>query len=138
MRRDGFTMTELLVVVAIMIIITGALLSQGTQARREAQMRDVLSTIERDLNQARSSAWRLGRSSSLVFDGSARYEIFTDGGASRVTRVLPGPARVGPAVIVAFNGPSGRLGTAATLNVTYSGSSRNVRLVGVLGEVAYD
>ncbi|HEY1707122.1 MAG TPA: GspH/FimT family pseudopilin [Rhizomicrobium sp.] len=86
MRQAGYTLLELLVVLAIVGLISGAVLPMFAASRPGLQARAAARAIAQDFRTARQAAISSGAKTRVVMNRAAnRYAILPDGPA----RVLP-------------------------------------------------
>jgi prepilin-type N-terminal cleavage/methylation domain-containing protein len=146
MKRQGFTLLELLVVLSIIAILMGVFSSNLMRSIRTAELREAATQVATDLRRARSQAQRGSRDIVLVLPGSAGgtgYKVDT------VQKVFPNGVKVlckttcgsGTTTNVTYQAPYGELGAGATGSVytvrsPVSGiSDLEIRIVGVTGKV---
>lgn len=146
MNRQGFTLLELLVVLGIIAILTGAFSLNLIRSIRTAELREVATQVATDFRRARSQAQRGSRDVVLVLPGTAggtSYKVDT------VQKVLSKGVKVfckttcgsGATTNVTYQAPYGELGAGATGSVytvrsPVSGiADLEIRIVGVTGKV---
>ncbi|ULH16793.1 type II secretion system GspH family protein [Deinococcus sp. KNUC1210] len=146
---QGFTLLEVLVVIAIIGILAGALVALSARNYRKSQLRDGAVQLMTDLNRARSLAQRSSFDSTVQIMGqlgapSSTYTTLWGGGATPVTRSLPTSVQVAPlssaasARTLTYSAPYAETDSIGTLwEVSSSGSSDRLYLkaVGVTGKV---
>jgi prepilin-type N-terminal cleavage/methylation domain-containing protein len=163
-QNRGFTLVEILVVLAIIGIVTAAIVAFSAKSFRESQLRDGATQLVADLNRARSQSQRTSLDSIVRFSGtfgnpSQNYTTQWAGAAAQSSKTLPSPIRVSPQAaglpnVIKYAAPygeisnataaetgAGNIGTGAVsgaiLEVSSSSSASRlyVKVVGVTGKV---
>lgn len=140
-RTHGYTLLELLVVIAVIGILAGIGFSVLSGARARAVVRDTAQQITADLNRARSSAQRSNQDASLVLAGDGKSYALTLAGAD-TTFTLPSGLTVqsvntDPAETTAtYTAPYGELSgsTGRLWKVSSAAATVYVKTVGVTGK----
>jgi general secretion pathway protein H len=102
-RDDGFTLIEVLVVLAIVGVVLGVLIGRGPQRSRGLEARAAAGALAQTLRAARAQAIAADHDVSVALD-PARHSFAADGGAVRLIdpgidiSVLP-PSLPGPGAI---------------------------------------
>ena len=93
MRGRGYTLLEILIVIAVLAILLGMGFTTYLKARRRAQVRDALTTLVTTLREARSAAQRFNVNVQVRFPSNREYqlEVVTPGSAPvrSYKRVIP-------------------------------------------------
>lgn len=92
-RRAGFSLTELLIVVAIIGILAGAAIVSGTPSTN-AQLRAAAEFVAQDIAYARSLAVTHNSKYQLTFDTAANRYTLRHSGTDTALNVLPVSVRV--------------------------------------------
>ncbi|GHG41249.1 pili assembly chaperone [Deinococcus indicus] len=139
-REQGFTLLELLVVMALIGIVAAMAGQSFLGAVRTNQLRDASAQLSADFEQVRSSTFRYNRNATLRITGADTYELTTNG--VKTTRNLPNGVTVTPInASVTYNAPYSLLSTPpVTLELRRAGHPKVFTLwtVGVTGKVLLD
>jgi len=138
-HTQGFTLLELLLVIAILGIIAGIFGWSLLGNLRATQLRDAATQIGADLRAARSATLKSGQSTTVTTTLNASTYTVTRGADTR-TLNLPGGVQVSAqtAAAVQYRAPSGvtdGTGTIWTLRHPAGGRLMQVRIVGLTGKV---
>ncbi len=138
---QGFTLLELLLVIAILGIIAGVLGWSLLGNLRAAQLRDAASQLGADLRAARSDTLKSGQSVTVTTTLNASTYTVQRGADTR-TRTLPAGVQVSAqtAATVQYRAPSGVTdgsGVIWTLRHPASGRQTQIRVLGLTGKVTY-
>ncbi len=116
--RHGFTMLELLVVVAI-IAIAAAIVVPMASSAGTMQLRAAVTMVAADLEYAKSMSISRGKRYSVVFDSGAESYRITDPNGTTISHPIKGP---GSAYAVDFRG-DGRLKDVEIVSASFDGPS---------------
>lgn len=144
MNRQGFTLLEVLVVLAIIGILMGILGWSSIRSIRTAELREAATQVATDFRRARSQAQRGSADVVLVLPGSDGGTSYT---AHTVNKTLPNNVKVickttcgsGTTTNITYQAPYGELGAAGSVFTVKSPMSGindlEIRIVGVTGKV---
>lgn len=139
--KEGFTLLELLIVLAVVGVLAALGLSSFVNAQRNAQLSEAAAQFATDLQRARSTAQRYNQDASLVLvlDDPSSYILTLDGPPT--TRRLPHGAQVqlvrGNSNIT-YSAPYGEVDAADrsfAVSSPRTDKVRAVRIIGVTGKV---
>ncbi len=143
-ENKGFSLLELLLVVAIIGILGAVVTTTFTGATRRAQVSEASAQLAADLQRARSSAQRFNQSAVLkITTTTATTYTLTLGSQPTITRTLPTNTQVvvTAPLTLTYSAPFGEMSpmTGATLTArSKTGSeARAVRVLGVTGKVYF-
>ena len=115
--RDGFTMIELMVVVAI-IAIAAAIVVPMASSAGVMQLRAAVNMVAADLEYAKSMSISRGQRHAVVFNSSTEsYQIIDENGAT-----IGHPVKKGSPYAVTFSSDS-RLGNVEIVSANFDGVS---------------
>lgn len=140
MRRNGFTLLEVLVVIAILGILMGIVFSTLSASRARALVRDTAQKIGSDLSRARSSSQRRSQDSSLTLAGDGRSYTLSLSGTT-TTQTLPDGITVqsigSSPTVITYKAPFGELGSSSgsIWQVSRNNTSIYIKVIGVTGKV---
>lgn len=139
----GFTLLELLIVIAIIGILSGLGVLTLRDAIQAARLNEGSAQLAADLQRARSGSQRFNRASTFTLTGSpaTSYTVTINGQA--VTRTLPEGIRItttADARSIIYNAPFGEIssgvaGMILKVNLAGHGETREVRVLGTTGKV---
>ncbi|GAA5513552.1 hypothetical protein Dcar01_02293 [Deinococcus carri] len=146
MRRfqTGFTLLEVLVVIAVIGILAGIFGLSIIRSIRTAELREAATQVATDFRRARSQAQRESTDVALVMPGTAGGTSYTVRGQPRtvpnnVTLLCTSNCGSGSTVTVNYQAPYGELGATGSVFTIQSPNSSvaslEVRIVGVTGKV---
>ena len=132
-RTSGFTLLELLIVIAIIGVLSGVLFYFSARAVYATQLRDGAVQILTDLRQARSQAQRTTQDSTVTLDATTtlaapKSTYTTSWGSSPqtpITRALGNLIRVAPYTPV-----------TSTKSITYSAPYGEASATGIIWEIS--
>ncbi|ALW88272.1 GspH/FimT family pseudopilin [Deinococcus actinosclerus] len=138
-RTQGFTLLELLLVIAILGVIAGVLGWSLLGSLRASQLRDAAAQLSADLRAARSTALKSGQNVTVTTTLNAGSYTVQRGADTR-TLTLPNSVQVSAqtAAAVQYRAPSGTTdgaGVIWTLRHPASGQLTQVKIVGLTGKV---
>lgn len=144
-RKNGFTIIELLIALAIIGILAAVLGATLLGVVRDNQVRDAAVTLTTDLRLARTQAQRTSQNSTVTLIGTPPTARYTTqwGGGSAVSKSLPQNMEITPlsgsASSIVYSSPYGELpnSTGVVWKVGLSGTSRAmyIKTIGVTGKV---
>ncbi|GHF45802.1 prepilin-type N-terminal cleavage/methylation domain-containing protein [Deinococcus metalli] len=141
-RTAGFTLVELLVVLAILGIIMGLFGWNLLRGLRQQELREAASQLAGDLRRSREDAQRTGQDSTVTLAAAkTTYSVTTGPATPRVVevphRVLVTPVQGGASVT--YHPPFGTLGAQGAVWEVQSPAADDLRLyvkvVGITGKV---
>ncbi|MFC4638428.1 pilus assembly FimT family protein [Deinococcus hohokamensis] len=137
-QQEGFTLLEILVVLAILGIVFGLVLSSMLGFIRSNQLRDAATQVQGDLEQARSSTLRYNRPAQFRVTSASTYELLING--QRSSRTVPNAVTLAPLnTTVDYTAPYSVMSSASqSIVLTLGSKTRRVRTVGVTGKAVVD
>lgn len=141
-RRAGFTLLELLLVIAILGIVFGIFSWFLLRSLRQAELRDAAAQLIADLRRARSDAQRSGQVTALQLDPLKTSYTIRIGAGAPAAREVPHrvtvEAQAGPARVL-YQPPFGTLDDRGVVWRLRSPASADlqlyVKVVGITGKV---
>ena len=138
--REGFTLLELLLVLAIIGILAALGFSNFMSAQREAQLQEATAQFATDLQRARSTAQRYNQNASVRLGNIPSTYTLSVNGVDTV-RQLPHGARVvaeGSVAVVSYTAPYGEINATSrrfVISSTRTPDVRYIKVIGVTGKV---
>ncbi|WP_295817734.1 type II secretion system protein [uncultured Deinococcus sp.] len=141
-RRGGFTLIEVLLVMAILAVVMGVLGLLLVRSLRQTQLREAASQVAGDLRRVRADAQKTGQVSTLTLAAAgSRYTMQAGSTAARVVEV-PNQVTVTPVSgepRITYRPPFGTLGAEGAVWAVQSPAAADLRLyvkiVGITGKV---
>ena len=140
-RPEGVTLTELLIVLAIIGILASLGAGPYLEAQRRAQLQEATVQFAADLRRARGAAQRYSQNASVALSGDVSSYVLTLNGVA-TTRRLPHDAQVEVergSGAVSYTAPygevSGALNRRFVISSTRTDEVRYVKVIGVTGKV---
>lgn len=129
--RQGFTLLEILVVIAIVGIFAAVLWDANLRNVRQQQLRDAATQLQSDVNRARAQAVRMSSDSSVTLTSTAasspattyRTSWVTTVGGSATTRTVTLPNGVSVAPYATATTPAVTSPSSVTYGAVYAESS---------------
>ena len=125
-RRNGFTMIELMVAIAIGALLTMLAMPVYTQFVVNAQIRTATESIANGLREAQTTAIKLNRNMAFQLDTSSGWKVVDPAPDSDV------PTDVLPSANVVQSAPRVEIATTGGTQVTFTGLGRIVVSDGAL------
>lgn len=145
-RQNGFTLLEVLAVLAIVGILMGIFGWNLIRSIRTAELREAATQVATDLRRARSQAQRGSADVTLILPGTAGSATYTVNG---VGKTLPNKVKLlcktasacgaDATINVVYQAPYGELGATGSVYTVRSPISGiddlEIRIVGVTGKI---
>jgi prepilin-type N-terminal cleavage/methylation domain-containing protein len=147
-RNKGFTLIELMIVIAILSIMAAIAIPGWLSWRDGAKIRGAASSLKADFERAKLRAVRVNGNVCVLFTGNTTYQIFTDlnedssldaGEDTIANRTLPAGVSITgntfSANRMSFNSRGIPDGSAGTVTLTSAGGKRFDVVVSMFGRV---
>ena len=138
--KKGFSLIELLIVIAIMGILAAMGTALQQRAVQRARIQSATAQLAADLERARSSAQKSNTSASLSVASTTAhsYSLTLNGQATTIDLPSQTQVQVAAPLSITYTAPFGEVATTAMFTVRAVGSSLPplyVKVIGVTGKV---
>lgn len=140
MNKKGFSLVELLIVIAIISIIAGVSTPLFLAARDKARVGEVSAQLAADLERARSSSRRGNQNASVSWTSSSKYSLTVAGKTTERTVPTGIVVTLPSTTTVEYSAPFGEVTTLMNPSFTIALSGKpdiyeTVKVFGVTGKV---
>jgi prepilin-type N-terminal cleavage/methylation domain-containing protein len=140
---DGFTLIELIIVMAVLGIISSLFYWGLLGQYKKAQLQNAVTTFSSDLQKARTTSWRSGQSTTVTLLSGGTGYSFRQGSGTAVPVNFPdgitATAFPTSASTITYTAPfaenSNAIGVVFTLSIPNTTYTDTVKVFGVTGKV---